>query len=418
MKAGPQWDPEVVDHDNCTDPEHDVIDIVGISRKVKQKTRDNNNLKGMMDTMAATNKRIGYVDAAKGILMMIVMLYHIIATCPLKEFLSGFGGPVVCAFFILSGYFFRSGAKSFGENVRRRAKTLMIPFLVYSLVLFAIGAVIHLAKCDQTPQEVLCCLRNYFGGCIWNRSIQNLFGWDYNNLGKNYMFLADYWFLLALFMAEMLFLLIERFALRSPVRGAICAVLLPAVTGVLLELKISLPYNLHMTPLYALLILIGAWAGKTDFPGRLRLPQVWQWIISALLFAGVSVLFGALIEPFATQIFRGTLGDNAIPKMLLLIAGSSVFGFSLLNMLRLLESNGLKLKVTAWIGKHSLQFFALHTFFMWLIAQAVNYPLFNTEGQDPKTLVALSLLIFLISVGLCALYCMISSWIKRRPLKK
>ncbi len=99
MKAGPQWDPEVVDHDNCTDPEHDVIDIVGISRKVKQKTRDNNNLKGVMNTMAAMNKRIGYVDAAKGILMMIVMLYHIIAACPLKEFLSGFGGPAACFFF-------------------------------------------------------------------------------------------------------------------------------------------------------------------------------------------------------------------------------------------------------------------------------------------------------------------------------
>ena len=89
--------------------------------------------------MAATGKRIGYVDSARGILMIIVMLYHIIAACPLKEFLAGLCGPVVCTFFILSGYFFRSGEKSFGENVKRRVKTLLVPFLVFSLVLFAIG---------------------------------------------------------------------------------------------------------------------------------------------------------------------------------------------------------------------------------------------------------------------------------------
>lgn len=367
--------------------------------------------------MTVTGKRVGYVDAAKGVLMIIIMLYHILAACPLKDFLTGLVGPAVCVFFILSGYFFRSGARSFGENVKRRVKTLLIPFLVYSLVLFAIGAVIHLAKGDETPQEVLWCLRNYFGGCISNRSIQNLFSWEYYNLGKFYMFLADYWFFLSLFLAEVLFLLIERFALSSPARGAISAVLLTAVTAVLLQLEISLPYNLHMVPLYAFLILGGAWAGKADFPGRLRLPQVWQWILSVLLLAGVCVLFGALMEAFAAQIFRGTLGDNAIPNTLILTAGSFVLAFSLLNILRLLENCGLQLKLTAWIGKHSLQFFALHTFFMWLIAQITGYPLFHAEDWDPDLLVVLSLLMFLLSGGLCALYCMISDRVKRRTSK-
>ena len=362
-------------------------------------------------------KRVGYVDAAKGVLMIVVMLFHIIAVCPLKDFLGGVGGPVVCSFFVLSGYFFRSGARSFGENVKQRAKTLLIPFLVYSLVLFAIGAVIHLAKGDQTPQEVLWCLRNYFGGCIWNGSIQNMFGWEYHRLGKNYMFLADYWFFLSLFMAEVVFLLIERFALKSPVRSAICAVLCAAVTGVLLELKISLPYNIQTVPMYVILILGGAWAGKTGFPGRLRLPRVWQWIISALLFAGVCVLFGTVMEPFTLRLYRGMLGKNAMLEMLILIVSSFVLVFSLLNMLRLLENGGLKMRAAAWIGKHSLQFYALHTFFMWLIAQIFNYPLFKAEGWDPDKLVAYSLLIFLASFGLCALFCVIRDRVKRRMAK-
>ncbi len=385
-----------------------------ISCKGMKKTKISGCLKGVSDYMAAMGKRIGYVDAAKGILMIIIMLLHIIAPCPLKDFLIALGGLVVCVFFIISGYFFRSGTKSFGENVKRRAKTLLIPFLAFSLVLFAVGAAIHLAKGAQTPQDVFCCLRNYFCGSIWNRSIQDLFAWEYHNLGKNYMFLADFWFFLSLFLGEVLFLLIERFALKSPVRGAISAVLLSAATGVLLELNISLPYNLQMAPLYALLILGGAWAGKTDFPGRLRLPKLWQWTISALLFAGICVLFGVLMEPFTNQLFRGTLGENAIPKMLLLIVCSFVLCFSLLNMLRLLENHGLKMKVPMWIGKHSLQFYALHTFFMWLIVQMTNYPLFQMENPAPGRLIAFSLLMFLVSGGLCALYCVISDRVKQR----
>lgn len=218
-------------------------------------------------------------------------------------------------------------------------------------------------------------------------------------------------------MGQLLFLLIERFAISSTARGAVSAVLLSAVTGVLLQLEISLPYNLHMAPMYALLILGGAWAGKTDFPGRLRLPQVWQWIISAFLFVGICALFGALMEPFANQIFRGTLGENGFPKMLILIAGTFVFCFSLLNMLRLLENCGLKMKVAMWVGKHSLPFLALHTFFMWLIAQMTDYPLFHMEDADPNILIAFSLLMFLISGGLCALYCVISDRVKQRASK-
>ena len=128
-------------------------------------------------------------------------------------------------------------------------------------------------------------------------------------------------------------------------------------------------------------------------------------------------VFGAWMEPFSRQIFRGTLGENAIPNMLILIAGSFVLGFSLLNMLRLWENSGLTLKVTTWIGKHSLPFFALHTFFMWLIAQTTDYPIFKMEGYDPNVLVAFSLLMFLISGGLCALYCVISDRVKRKISK-
>ena len=364
--------------------------------------------------MTITNKRIEYVDSVKGILMITVMLYHIIAACPLKVILTGICGPVICTFFVISGYFFKSGTRTFGENVKRKAKALLVPFLIYSLVLFTIGAVIHLAKGDQTLQEVFFCLRNYFGGCIWNRSIQNLFGWEYHNLGKLYMFLADFWFFLALFMAEVLFLLIERFALSSPSRGAISAVLLSAITCVLLKFNISLPYNLQMTPMYAVMILGGAWAGKTNFLSQLSLKQMWQWIISVILLVSVCVLFGVLMEPFCGQMFRGTFGEDAIAKTLIVIVCSFVFAFSLLNIMRLLENCGIKMKVTSWIGRHSLQFFALHTFFMWLIAQAINYPLFDTEGSDPNTLLILSLIMFVISFGLCALYCMISDRLKQK----
>lgn len=82
--------------------------------------------------------------------------------------------------------------------------------------------------------ETVYCLRNFYAGCIWNRTVQGWFFLEYYDLGKRYMFLADFWFLLALLFAYMLFFIIADRVLRSKAKEAAAIVLLLAVTGILI----------------------------------------------------------------------------------------------------------------------------------------------------------------------------------------
>lgn len=129
-------------------------------------------------------QRIEYIDTAKGILIILVILGHVFETGPANQFVYSFHMP---AFFIISGMMqhYSSGlSKPLGQAVLGKIYSLVIPFLFF---------------------EVLGVLSNIirFGVTL------NVFGYAYNTLtlccnnGPN-------WFIWALFVDEILFLLIHK----------------------------------------------------------------------------------------------------------------------------------------------------------------------------------------------------------------
>lgn len=74
-------------------------------------------------------KRYKYLDVARGIGLMLVVISH---SCGLNSYLINFYIPL---FFVLSGYTYKSG-RSYGENVIKKAKRLLVPYFGYSAVLF------------------------------------------------------------------------------------------------------------------------------------------------------------------------------------------------------------------------------------------------------------------------------------------
>ena len=74
-------------------------------------------------------KRIGYIDIAKGLGIMIIVLAHndLAGYHPtLHKFIYSFHIPL---FFFLSGMFFRP-ERSFGETFTRRFNSLMKPYFL------------------------------------------------------------------------------------------------------------------------------------------------------------------------------------------------------------------------------------------------------------------------------------------------
>ena len=121
--------------------------------------------------MAAEAKRLQYIDALKGVAIIFIVFYHLVAPSAGKFVLDHLGEMMLAMFFVLSGFFFRRGRKTLRENIADRARSTLTPFFRCSLFFWLTGSVYLVTAKDVPFTETLLCLRNFLGGCIWNRKI-------------------------------------------------------------------------------------------------------------------------------------------------------------------------------------------------------------------------------------------------------
>ena len=356
-----------------------------------------------------SKKRLNYVDMVKGIAILIIILYHLAAPGSYRSFLDHTMESMLLLFFFFSGFFYRPGKKTFAENVKSRAKALLIPFFAYSLVFWAVGTVYLLAS-DQAPlSETLACLRNFYGGCIWNRTIQSWFGWEYYSLGKRYLFLADFWFLLSLLFAGILFFAIADRVLKSAGKTLAAAGILAAMTAVLRSFAVALPYNLQLVPFWAALLLLGAFAGQYRLFEPKKLSGAREWIAAvAALAAGIAL---DLLKTPNNNLFRGSFEPVEAVNLLLSLTAALLTGWGLGELCRLAELSGLRVKELAWIGSHSLTFFIYHMFYGWIVSLLTGIPILYRETADTAA-VWKSLLLSAVVIVLCAVTALVSDRIR------
>ena len=345
-------------------------------------------------------KRLNYVDMVKGLCALMVVFYHLTAPCGFKTVLDHLTESALIAFFFFSGYFHRPGKRTLGENLMTRVKAIMIPFLKYTLFFWAVGTIVLIATGKETFIESLLCLRNFFAGSIWNRTIQNWFGWDYYSLGKRYMFLADFWFLIALMLASIVFLLIIDHVIRSKAKTLVTAGVLIAVTGVLRYFAIDLPYNLQIVPFWAAILMLGAFAGNYKLFDIPKFSAAHEWVFGGIsLAAGIAI---DLVKEPCRNVFRGTFGENEVVSMLLCLLSALLFIWGLGLICKRIECANIRVKELSWLGSHSLLIYIYHMFIAWIISQITGFSLSYEDPSDPLTIT----LSILLGVG-CLVICIL-----------
>ena len=324
--------------------------------------------------MDSKPKRLNYVDMMKGIATIAVVCYHLLAPSAFKNtFIDHLMFPLLVSFFFFAGYFHKPGKRSFGENVSIRAKALLIPFVKYGVIFWLIGSVYLVIEKQETVMEALGCLRNFFAGCIWNRVIQNWFGWNYYKLGSRYMFLAGFWFLPALFFASVLFFPIADRVTDSGKKTGIAAVLLFALTAVFRAFRIDLPYNLQIVPFWAAFLLLGTRSRLQNFFELPGLQGLKGWLCAgASLAAGLVIAF--LQEPVLNT-FRGYFPEPEVLSMIISIIFSLLIIWGLGMICRLAEESGCRVRELAWIGANSMTIYLFHFFFAWVISIITGFSL-------------------------------------------
>ena len=344
-----------------------------------------------------------FADAIKGLAILFVLLYHLVAPCAPKTVINNLSEDFLCLFFLYSGYFYKPGKNTVTGNIAKRVKSLIVPFVKYSLIFWVAGSVYLVATKAAPLIEAVKCLRNFFIGAMWNRVIQDWFKLEYYSLGKRYYFLADFWFLLALLFASILFFVIADKVLRSKAATVISCLLLFALSGVLTQFQVIMPYNLHMTPFWTAFLLLGAAAKQFDI---FRLPgnKIARWIIGGvLLITGVTV---AMIKEPSLNLFRGSYGENEFISMLLCLAAMIPFMWGLSMIFVLIEESGIKMSVLAWAGSHSMTYYLWHMFYGWIISTITGFHILYKEPLEDGA-VWKSLLVTAAVIVLCTVHCIV-----------
>ena len=132
-----------------------------------------------------------FLDAMKGMGILLVVLGHVSLIEPLNTVIYAFHMPL---FFFISGFLFFSSRKE--HFAVRRVKSLLTPYFVFSLLTFCYWAFLERRLRGQTGIPVFAPLLNIFIGQGGN---------------EGYAFNVVMWFIPCMLMTQLMFYLGERF---------------------------------------------------------------------------------------------------------------------------------------------------------------------------------------------------------------
>lgn len=243
--------------------------------------------------MKKTSNRLKWLDVAKGIVILLMILGHTGLPRYASNVIFAFHMPF---FFVASGLTTMFEKYSLCRFCINKVKTLGIPFVIYS----AINLV------------------------LWPIAVGGAFP-DYC-----YNFLEDGWGGVALWFIPVLFFALVMARIVYKVRNVklryALTLLLPAISGVLCYYHLNLPWNLSVVPFASFFILVGDYC-KRYIAGLSTLQwERWYWfIISLVVFVCISQLWRMdmawnNVLPMIPKIMAAFCGCYCVAKASVVIA--------------------------------------------------------------------------------------------------
>lgn len=270
------------------------------------------------------NKRLDYVDIAKGIGLILVLCSHSDAF-DLMWMMMDMCIPI---FFFCSGYTFKMKG-TFKESMIKKLRKLLIPYLFFNFVMFC-------AFCHFSSREIV--------GVLYSR--YSLYPLD---VSPNVKFFTSgnypMWYLTSMIVSYFLFYLIVYYEKYKHAIILVYAILIVCF----MKCPILLPWSIDTAPLTALLIYAGMKARKHDLISI----DFYQILFLVLLYIGLRCVGGEL--NISVRVYGSSV---AIYFLLAVIAPFVVLWGS-----RYLEGTFVG-KCFLILGQHSLTIFCIEIAFI------------------------------------------------------
>lgn len=279
-------------------------------------------------SVAHSARRIDWVDTARGIGIIFVVLGHH-HDHPLYSYIYSFHMPL---FFFLSGMMFKNtSGQDFSTFALRRARTLLIPYFIFAPLLFAVWWALG-TFVDPRVLEGYSLTKNIIGIFYAQGQL------DYMRWG------VELWFLPCLFLTSLAYFFIA----RLPLLYQFVSVVVCALAG--LALLHLLPFRLPWSVDIGLVALGFVWVGQ-QVSGWLQARQMsWKAVVILAILLAINII-GFELNPVRVDLFLGNYGNYV---WFYLSAVSGCLFYTLLA--RLLPP----VTVLVFIGVNSLVFYMLH----------------------------------------------------------
>ncbi|WP_430534798.1 acyltransferase family protein [Listeria rocourtiae] len=283
-------------------------------------------------------KRLDWIDTAKGIGIFLVVWGHFYASDAVKIVIYGFHMPL---FFFLSGYLYKQTSIGFLSFLRKTSKKLLFPFFIFQVATLLVVngiALIGSQQLYETPVTL----------------VTQLFFLD-GEVGFN----TPLWFLVVLFNVEMLFYLFARYLKKGKWLVVIAVLLLAFLLSSQVNERFA--FGLHIVPLSWFFYYAGF---------QCKAQSVFRW---QLCQRGYIITLGAVSYLYTVIYLNHSqiagFRSNNLGNFFVFIIGALLGIF----VLCLLCQKIGKSKLWGAFGRNSLFIFGTHYFCLILYAHLIKY---------------------------------------------
>lgn len=315
-----------------------------------------------MDTKQRIAKlpREQYLDISKGIAMTLIVIAHSGLGFPfgLDQYFTAFYIPI---FFIISGYLSHN-INNIQVNIKSRSQRILKPYFLYSVLLFFVLLPLNIIKRTLSVSFY----KTTILGILYSRYC---IGYPINQEANPCIMTicnAPMWYLTCAMISFILFYLSINFFIRNNLFKIIILVILLALTALLKNLSILLPWSLDVAPFGTFFMLIGFLLKDSQFFHK---SSRWHKILCFCIM-GFFYIILCHINPDINLSVRQYGMHGYLSILLCAVIGISG-SISCLLFSQLLPSCILG-RTFAWIGRHTIPILAFHAAILAYISYFVS----------------------------------------------
>ncbi len=349
-------------------------------------------------------KRVDYLDMLKCLGMFIVVSGHI------HPYYGWFSLSVHCfvipLYFLLSGMTFkRSKYPTLWEFIKHRAKTLLLPYLMLSLVTWAFWALFNMASHNQVD--------------IWSPLFQTFFA---QGSGGFLVHNVPLWFLTCLFVVEVMYYMIDKLPEWTNI---LCCVLLSVVGSCMISWWRG-PFVLLPWSIESALVSILFYCAGNVLVKHFGLVGIQEMVLSRKWLSAVLIVILTLVM-INTAHWNGhiTLGSDNLGKFPPVFYLNAFMGIVTIGLFSILVCSikrdnkliNLVMNYHLWFGRNSLWIMATHVpvkgIIMIIIAKLIDKNVFYV-ANDWWCLA----IVFMLTCAICSVLSLIIVKLKKNDEKR